>query len=72
MNGHANRRQYPADNQLSERISHLPAGLWFRLNVLARGERDVSVTNAHAQRLPVDLGVCACGDERRADRSAGD
>ena len=41
-----------------------PAGLQVGLNVLAHGERDVGVTNAHAERFPVDLGVSACIDQR--------
>src|SRR5437762_712139 len=46
-----------ADDQLRERVRDLAVGLQVGLNVLLHGERHVRVTDAPAQRLPVDLRV---------------
>ena len=51
----------PANDQLSERVRHLAVRLQVGLNVLLHGERHVRVTDAPAERLPVDLRVPASG-----------
>ena len=55
------RGQRSADNQLRERVGDLAVGLQVGLDVLLHGERHIRVADAMAQRLPVDLGIAACG-----------
>jgi len=46
-----------ADDQLGEGFCDLAVGFQVGLDVPLHGERDVGVTDALAERLPVDLGV---------------
>jgi hypothetical protein len=49
------------EDQRGQRVGDLAVGFQVGLYVLLHGERHVGVSNALAQRLPVDLGVAACG-----------
>jgi hypothetical protein len=49
--------QGPADDQLSERVRHLPVSFEVSLNVLLHLEGHVRMPDPPAQRLPVDLRV---------------
>ena len=55
------RGERTANDQLRQGGSDLTVGFEVGLDILLHGERDIRVSDPLTQRLPVDLGIAACG-----------